>query len=331
MSQYDFEAQELALSKPPLDELLAALRQEAASPARVLSSTVIYGLSDLSSNELRAVEPVWRGLPSSFKHQVLSALNEASEAMFELNFREIATLGLRDDSGGVRAMAIELLWTDESPATMRQLMRLAADDPEPSVRSSALKGLGPFILLGEYGRIPGDLAREAQRLTRALHTDDRQPLDVRRRALEALANSSHPSLETLIQAAYANGNHDLKTSAIFAMGRTCNEVWQDILLEELDSHDNEYVYEAITACGQIQLKPGVQRIGELTLSEDREIQLAAIWALGEIGGKRAFDILSSLSETVENDEEGTAAIETALDSASFSLSFAALDLDFDDD
>lgn len=330
MSEYDFEAEELALGKPSLDELISALRHEAASTDRVVSSTIIYGLSDLSSDERQAVAAVWRGLSSSFKHQILRALNEASEAMFELNFREIAALGLRDDSDIVRAMAIELLWPDESPATMRQLMRLATNDPAPAVRSSALKALSRFILLGEYGRIPNDLACEAQRLTRALHSDDSQPLDVRRRALEALANSSHPSVEALIRQAYAHGNHDLKTSAIFAMGRTCNEIWQDILLEELGSRDNEYIYEAIMACGQIQLKEGVQRIGELTLSDDREIQLAAIWALGEIGGKQAFNILSGLSETVENDEEGAAAIETALDAASFSLSFAALDLDFDD-
>ena len=114
------------------------------------------------------------------------------------------------------------------------------------------------------------------------------------------------------------------------MGRTCNDMWQDILQDELQSHDNETVYEAITACGHIQLQDCVQEIGELTLSEDSEIQLAAIWALGEIGGKRSFEILSRLSETIE-DEAGRDAIDTALDAASFSLSLATLDLEFDDD
>lgn len=329
MTDFDLEAEELAFSKPPLADVIEALRQATESPDSVISSTLVSGLSDLSHDERQAIEPVWRVLPSTFKHQVLRALNEASEAMFELSFREIAGLGLQDDSSIVRSMSIELLWTDESAGTMRQLIHCAKNDPEHYVRASALKGLGPFILLGEYGTMPGELSRQAQRLTHVIHTDASEPLEVRRRALEALANSSHPSVETLIRAAYENGNHQLKTSAIFAMGRTCNKMWQDILQDELENDDNECVYEAITACGQIQLEDGVQRIGELTLSDDREIQLIAIWALGEIGGKRAFEILSSLSETVE-DDEGAAAIETALDSASFSLSLASLDFDFDD-
>ena len=105
-----------------------------------------------------------------------------------------------------------------------------------------------------------------------IHSDRGQPLEVRRRALEALSNSSHPAVERLIRAAYADGNHDLKISALFAMGRTCSKVWRDLLLEELDSADNELVYEAVTACGQIQLGESAHKIGQLASSEDREIQ-----------------------------------------------------------
>lgn len=330
MTDYALDAEDNASGKPPLAEVIGALRRGREAPEQVISSTLIYGLSDLSPEERGAIAPAWRVLPSPFKHHVLRALYEASEAMFELNYREIAGLGLQDESGLVRSASIDLLWTDESEGAMRQLMRLAVEDPEQAVRANALKALGPFILLGEYGTMPGELAREAQRLTHALHTDVAQPLEVRRRALEALANSSHGSVAGLIRAAYDDGNHQLKISAIFAMGRTCNEIWQGILQDELQSHDNECVYEAITACGNIQLEDCAQEIGELTLSDDPDIQLAAIWALGEIGGKRAFEILSRLSETVD-DDAGRDAIDAALDSASFSLSLAALDLEFDED
>ena len=261
---------------------------------------------------------------------MLRALNEASEALFELNYRELGLQCLNDESASVREAAIELLWTDESEQAMRQFIKLAAHDASLSVRASAVKALSRFLLLGEYGDVPEDLAQEAQQLALRLHNDEAESLEIRRRALESLANSSHPLVHDLISKAYADGNHDLKISAIFAMGRSCNRVWREILLDELDSRDNEAVYEAIAACGLIQLEDSVPRIGELALSDDREIQLTAIWALGEIGGKRAFEILSHLDEANE-DEEAATVIEEALDTAGFRRSFAALGLGFDED
>ena len=316
--------------KPAIDDVRLALRKVDSAPERAVAATVVYGLSDLSASERSAVEVEWVQLTTEARRRVLRSLIEASEAMFEMNYREIALLGLDDEDDLSRVAAIELLWTDETVETMRRLVSLAAEDPDSMVRAAALKELGRFILLGEYGDIPVEAAKAAQDLTLKIHTDRSEPLENRRRALEALSNSSHPNVERLIREAYADGNHDLKISALFAMGRTCSKVWRDILLDELDSADSEVVFEAVTACGQIQLGESVRRVGELVTSEDREIQLAAIWALGEIGGNHAFEILTSLEETVE-DEETAALVDEALDTAGFARSFAALGLDFDED
>ena len=163
-----------------------------------------------------------------------------------------------------------------------------------------------------------------------MHGNKSEPVEVRRRALEALANSSHSGVEQLILAAYADGNHELRIGALFAMGRTCNQIWRHQLLNVLDGDDDEYVYEAIRACGHIQVADAVQRIGEFALSEDQDIQMMAIWSLGEIGGRRAFEILAGLQEN-ETDEDVSAAIDEALDSAGFSLNSASLGLDLDED
>ena len=316
--------------KPSIDDVVLALRELDPAPERAVSATVVYGLSDLSASERRALEAEWRQLPSLSRRRVLRALIEASEAMFEMTYREIALRALDDEDSLVRTAAIELLWTDETVETLRRLMSLAVDDPDSIVRAAALKELGRFILLGEYGDIPDEAAKEAQNLALRIHADRSQSLEARRRALEALSNSSHPEVERLIREAYADGNHDLKISALFAMGRTCSKVWRDILLEELDSADSEVVFEAVTACGQIQLDESVRRVGQMATSEDREIQLAAIWALGEIGGNHAFEILTSLEEMIE-DEEAAAVVDEALDTAGFNRTFAALGLDFEDD
>ncbi len=330
MPGFDEEAVDLPSLKPSLEELTRTLRNETNSVQAVVPAIIVYGLSDLTVEELKAIEPVWNQLPAVAKHRVLRALNEASEAMFELSFREIALLGLVDASSLVRSISIDLLWIDESAETMRKLMTMADSDTDSAVRTRALEHLGRFILLGEYGDIPADLAAQAQSLTYRIHKDPAEPVEIRRRALEALANSSHPEVSALINSAYADGNHELRIGAIFAMGRTCSKIWRDQLMDELENTDNECVYEAIRACGQIQLKEAARRIGEFTLSDDREIQMIAIWSLGEIGGRQAFEILTSLEENV-TDDEVAAALDEALDAAGFSLSFASLEFESDDD
>lgn len=321
MKAFEQEIAALVQQKPSLDQVIGALQAGAASGQSVVSSTIIYGLSDLSPAEGDAITDCWSRLSASFKAQVLRALNDASEALFELNFREIATIALDDSSSLVRAAAIDLLWFDESPETMGRFMRLASD-PDAEVRASALTGLGRFMLLGEYGGIATDMAEAAQQIALRLHNDSQQPLSVRRRALEALANSSHPQVSGLIRAAYAQGSRELKIGAVFAMGRTCNSIWGDVLLEELTGGDDECVYEAIAACGQLQLKQAAPQIGKLAQSDDGEIQLAAIAALGEIGGRRALDLLSELAESADDDDLADA-IDEALDVAAFSFGLSA--------
>ncbi len=318
------------IDRPNADAVLAALAEARHEQKQSVSATLTYGLSDLTAAEWQRVSCAWDALPAPTKERVLRSLVDSSEALFELSYRELGLQNLEAKSGAVRAAAIELLWTDESERVMRELMRLADRDRDPSVRAGALKALGRFILLGEYGDISELLAQEAQGLLLRLYTDKSESLEIRRRALESLANASHPLIPGLVSDAYENGNHDLKISAIFAMGRTCSPAWREILLDELGSHDNEVVYEAATACGQIQLEDSVPRIGELAVSEDREIQHAAIWALGEIGGRRAFEILERLNETVDG-EETVAVLEEALDAAGFRRSVATLDLELEDD
>lgn len=330
MSESDISLSDLSQKKPELSDLIKILRDEAQASSPSYSATVTYGLSDLTEAELDRLTPVWQGLPAPHKHHILKQLTESSEAVFDLDFAAFARRNLRDASSLVRAAAIELLWSDESVSTMRKLLELARDDDSPAVRAAAFSGLGRFILLGEYGEVPESDAREAQELSLRAFKNRQAPLELRRRALEALANSSHPEAATLIREAYADGNHLLKVSAIYAMGRTCDKIWRDIVLEELQNSDSQILYEAVQACGALQLNESVGAIGDLADCGDREIQLMAIWALGEIGGKRAFDILSDLEENQE-DQELLEAIEAASDAASFSLSMASLDLAFDSD
>ena len=330
MSDIDFQTEYTGREKPEFDKILATLSAEGQKNENIVGTIVFYGLSDITAQQAKQLEPVWNELPTSYKHKVLVAFNEASEADFDLSYKQVALLGLKDESSLVRAAAVDLLWDDESVDTLRLLLNLVRTDDAPSVKARALVSLGKYILLGEYEEIPELIAYEAQQLAFELHTDTSQPLEVRRRALEALSNSSHAQKDKLIQNAYHSPEHLLRVSAVFAMGRTCDKKWEDILLEELDGEDTEIVYEAVRACGEIGLTSSVRQLGQLLLDDDREIQLMVIWSLGEIGGQQAVDILTFYEESVE-DEDLLEATEDALGVASFNLSGAMFDFDVDDD
>ena len=325
MTDFDLESGELAREKPSLIEVMAALGDGATSESFALAPTIVYGLSDLSPTDIQGLAPLWNELPGAYKARAMRQLLEASEADFELSFGEIARLSLEDQSSLARAAAVDLLWTEDSSHTLQLLMRRIRQDESAAVRAGALIALARFILLGEYEDIPAEDAQAARQLALDIYADEREPPQVRCRALEAIGNSSHPELEDLIREAYDMGSREMKRSAIVAMGRSCSRVWQEILLEELDGADEEIVFEAAQACGQIQLDASVGKLRGLCYSEDREIQVIAIWALGEIGGRRAFRALSDLDEELD-DAALQEALDDALDAAGFSLSMSSLDL-----
>ncbi len=334
MIETQLPIEDLPKRKPELTEVISALKSEADSDSPRHSATVIYGLSDLTELELKRLAADWADLPASYKQRVLKQLHETSETVFELDFTAFAHWNLKDNSSLLRSAAIDLLWCDHSTMTIRQLMDLARNDKSQDVRAKAFSELGRILLLGEYGDIPEHDTRAAQELAHATATDRRAPVELRRRALEALANSSHPEVAALIREAYHDGDYWLKISAIFAMGRTCNNMWRDIVLEELESSDKQTLYEAIQACGALQLEDSLAQVQRFLSDEDREIQLMAIWALGEIGGKQAFDMLLQLEESEESetsieDQEILGAIEDAVESASFSLDMPRYGIPFD--
>lgn len=329
MSQFDFSPESSETQKPDLSVVLKTLKQEADDDVAIISSIIQYGLSDILAEDEESLIKVWEQLPSGYKHKVILSLTHASEANFELIYRFVGMLGVKDESALVRAAAIDLLWEEESVEIMTLFLECLRTDPSISVKARALSGLGKFILLGEYGEITQSIALEAQQLAFQLHKDIQQPIEVRRRALEALSNSSNPQKDKLIRDAYHNDNHLMKVSSLFAMGRTCDDKWQDILLEELQGSDHELVYEAIRACGEIQIEESVEHLKYYIISEDREIQMMSIWALGEIGGKYAMELLSALEEQTD-DEELLEIISEAIDVASFSFTGSSFSFDIDD-
>lgn len=312
MDNMDYEINER--QQPDLEATLNVLKTSDSA----LNSTLIYGLSQLDEVGIKRLAPIWTALDGQYRRTLMHELVEASETNFELDYREFGHFALGDADAEVRAAAIDLLWEDESLVLMRRLIRLVVDDESTEVRAAAASALGRFVLLGELGDLPEDQTVAAQDVIVDVLNNPSEDIDVRRRALEAIGNCSLDLVEDAIRDGYDHPDRRMQISAVFAMGRSFDEQWSDIVLHELQSEDGEMRYEAARAAGELELEQAVQPLSLLAMEDDREIKEVAIWSLGEIASKEATRTLELLATDAKRagDDELLEAIEDAIGTAS---------------
>lgn len=327
MTNYDLDDQSQP-QRPDIETTLNDLRD--GEENNLVTANVFYGLSGLQPEEVTALSAVWDSLSSDYRRHVVSELAEAAETNFDLDYEVLGQFTLNDDDEDVREAAIDLLWENNSLSVMARLIDMARNDEAVHVRAAAVSALGSFILWRELEELP--LEETTPALDTALELLNDPEVDVRRRALEAVANSSHEIVASAIEAAYKSDEHKLRVSAIFAMGRTADETWRDEVLAALQSDDAELRYEATRAAGELMLEDSIKYLRKVVLDDDREIKEVAIWSLGEIGGAEATKVLQRLLKDAENSEDEALidAIEDALGSSTLgSASFYMLHYDDD--
>ena len=288
---------------------LAALADPAAGKGTV---TMLSDLDRAKAGELRKG---WPTLPAETRRRLVDEMAELGEEQIEYNFSRALKVALRDEDAQVRARAIEGLWEDDGEDFLAYLLDEAYRDESAPVRASAARALARFSLHA----VPSEIGPEwFDRLRGHLVTLAREgeSSEVRRRALEAVAvYSDDREVESLIAAAYASSDTAERMSAVYAMGRNLGERWFETVLAELDSPIAGLRYEAAKASGAFGDRRAVPRLVERLGDDDREVQLAAIGSLGQIGGSASVTILKRLA--VSRDEVVREAAEEALDEAAF--------------
>lgn len=270
-----------------LERLLAELEDE----EKPLRHSSLVHFSGLTPEELEVFRRGWSRLSPRRRRQVVSEMMSLAEDNVELDFNSVFRLCLRDPDEEVREKAVLGLWECEERSLIPSLISLLREDPSTRVRAAAAQGLGKFASLAEEGKL---LPRDATRVKEALLEvvrNPREPLEVRRRALEAVAPFNLPEVDQIIQEAYHSREPLLRQSGLYAMGRTGNPRWLPTILMELQSPDPAMRYEAAFACGALGEESVVPRLLPLLRDGDLQVRLAAIEALGAIGGpvaKRAL-------------------------------------------
>src|SRR5258708_8762396 len=252
-----------------------------------LKADTIYGLSDLHADDLKRLQAAWGAIPTERRRSLVQRMAETIETNFDLDFADLARLALTDLDDQVRESAIEATWTDDSPDMATRLMAMASGDIAPSVRAAAVSALGRIILLGELEEFDPAVARRAQNVALKLYNDTSQSIDVRRRALEAVANCGREGVSEMIERSYADSNNLMRISAVFAMGRSCDQKWANIVLCELASDNAELRYEAARAAGEVEIQEAAAAVGRIVLGEDRGGLRGGVLGLGGIERRSA--------------------------------------------
>jgi HEAT repeat protein len=288
---------------------LTALMAEIADLEARLPVADLIHLSDLTGEQLGVFAEQWKEIAPHRRREVMRRLADICRTNFQIDFSAVALIGIRDPDSQVRLSAIETFWDAEDPGFIAPLLELALTDPEPTVQAEAMQVLGQFVLLGELGQIP---RREFDRLTdKLLELLDEQEIAtlLRCRTLEAVASAGLERVPELIAQAYKSGVEELKISAVSAMGRTVDGMWEPIILAELNSLSPSMRYHAAQSAGEVGLPAAVAQLIDLLEDPDSQVMGAAIEALGEIGGEEAREALEQLLD----DEEFGEFVEDALE------------------
>ena len=274
------------------------------------SHRVLISFSDLNREKIEQVRHVWALIETGYRVRFLRALSDLSEESVLYDFSRIFRLGLDDHDPVVRQGAIAGLWEDES-SDLIGIFTSLLDDESQDVQAESAKALGRFAVLAAAGELDDDIADQLFDTLLGVATDETRPYLVRRRGLEAVAGfGNRGNVYTLIREAIDDDDHGMRAGALFAMGRTLDARWLDIVTSEFESDDPEMRYEAARAAGEIGDSNAVGGLAALSADPDAEVRFGAVSALGKIGSPASLRVLRRLAERASGEERE--AIEEAM-------------------
>lgn len=272
-------------------------------------------LSDLDAERMGYLRELLETIPEDRREELIAELGRQADENIVLSFERINRHAIHDANPEIRRIAIRNLWECEDPLLISPLLEALINDPVETVRAQAATALGMFVELGELQKVRAHLLHQVEEgLLRAWENDD--SMAVRRSSLESLGYSSRREVPAIIEVAYKSSEEAMLRSALLAMGRSANVVWEPQVTEQLHHPGPEIRLVSARAAGELELKQAVETLVELLDDVNDQVRRAAAWALGQLGGRRASEALSGLLESTD-DEELVGVLEDALDHLEF--------------
>lgn len=279
------------------------LMYELVTDTAAIHPADLYCLADMHTEDMAELQAYWLLVPARRRtwiaRECLALLRGSRTLQFNAFFRHLLT----DSEPFVRQQALEGLGFDMEAQSIGPVLQVWAEDAILDVRLEAAHTLGLFLLQGELKSWPGQLQDEMVEALMQVAADPSAALTLQCRALESLGYSSHARIRDLLGEAVASDLEEMRVSALVAMGRSSNRAWSGIILEAFDDHAPPVRLAAVQAAGALRLDSFRDICCTiLEYEEEREIRLAAIEALGRIGGADAWQGLLLAAETGDQEE-----------------------------
>ncbi len=253
-----------------------------ADPTEHISAADFHEISDLSPEELGQFASAWFPIPIERRRSIAATMVELAEDNPELDFTAIFKMCLKSDDEPLLEIVMDGLWEMEDRSVIPGLVEVLRSQKGAETRAAAANALGRFSILAQEGKL---LARDGEtvhdNLMQVLE-DEEEPMEVRRRSMEALAPFNTLEINQHITLAYESLDPDYRASAIFSMGRTGEANWLPLLIQELENEDPAIRYETAHACGELGEEDAVPHLILLLEDDDSQVQLSSISALANM-------------------------------------------------
>jgi HEAT repeat protein len=320
-------AEDAAVEAAPrftVQELLTHLIQRTTT----IAARDLFVFSDLTRQDAELVRQEWELINVEQRRQLVQSLVDVADADVAWQLGRLLRIALTDPDPIVRRLAIEGLWEDGGSDLIGPLVQILHNDDEPVVRAAAAATLGAYVLAGELDELDSAFAMRAEEALLAVLRNPDEALEVQCRALESIAYSGETGVRQLIEDAYYSPEEELRVSALVAMGRSADTRWRGLARAELQNPSAPMRVEAARACGELEVQKAERELVDLLADDEQMVRLAAIFALGRIGGRRAQEALRTLADS--DDAVDAEAADLALEEMLFSSSDEGLEI-FDEE
>lgn len=307
------EDEEAGFPKPrfTVQELMKHLVER----TETLTGEDLFVLSDLSRADAAFVRQEWPLLSPDQRQTLMQTLVDLAMDNIDWQLGRFLRIALEDPDETVRHYAIEGLWEETEADLLGPLIQLLHHDKSEAVRAAAAGALGAYVLAGELDELDASLAMRAEEALLAVLHNAEEPIAVQARALESIAYSGETGVRQLIEDSYYSPEEALRVSALVAMGRSADMRWRGLARAELQNPSAQMRVEAARACGELEARKAEADLLDLLLDEEQSVRLAAIFALGRIGGSKAREALRTL--TASDDPVEAEAADMALEEMLF--------------
>lgn len=310
------------LEELPFDEIISAL----LDLDQVLDPLNLYRLSDINQENLSDLVGIWADVVVDRRRGLIEDLELLTDTNNLLSFEPIFRFALKDPDDQVRFFATRAIEVFDTDDLIPFFLSVLDEEEFIDLRAVTASVLGKYIYRGELDKI--SLVEKEQiedKLLGILESD--QPHQIQQRALEAISYSSRPEVQEHILNAYKSDLEDWISSAVFAMGRSLDHHYGEMVCDKLQHTSPKVRLEAVRACGELALEDAVPVILDL-LDDLPEIRGASIWSLSQIGGEEAGPAIHQLLEDDVSEDEAEL-IQQALERLDFledGLNLAMFDL-----